>query len=103
MSEASIQTLRHTYMHWVGTRLPEQATSRAWPIRFDHCFARVILDHLFGGCWYDHIDRRKGAAYKQLSAQQLERAIELARSIEEGDDERLVKMNQQSLVWRGKA
>ena len=100
---AALETLRGEYMELVGQRLPRAAKEgRDWPIRFDHCFARVILDHLFQGQWYDHIDRRKGAAYRQLRADQLERAIDLGRQILEGPDDVLGHMNAQSLRWRGK-
>jgi hypothetical protein len=36
---------------------------------------------LFGCCWYEAIDRKKGAAYKQLSVEQLQEAIKIAEAI----------------------
>jgi hypothetical protein len=61
-----------------------------------------VLDHVFGGCWYDHLDRRKGAAYRQLGDAQLAEAVRLAGVIDEGGPVVIGPMNRQSLVWRGK-
>ena len=62
---------------------------------------RIALDHVFGGCWYDHLDRRL-VAYKQLSAAQLGEAVRLCeRMLEEGEP--LVwRLQVQSLRWRGR-
>ena len=98
----SEELLRQRYMEMVSDTLPNMSKSRDWPIRFDHCFARVILDQVFQGCWYDHIDRKKGAAYKQLNSAQLLDALTIAGRILQGPDEVLVDMNKQSLRWRGK-
>lgn len=82
--------------------LPAAAGRRRWPIRFDHCFMRVVLDHVVGGCWYDYLDRRS-PAYRQLSDDQLRQAIGLAERIRDGNDDVLREMNAKSLRWRGKA
>ena len=29
------------------------------PVRFNHCFARIILDWLFQDVWYNHLDKNK--------------------------------------------
>ena len=62
---------------------------------------RIILDQLFGGCWYDHLDRRL-VAFKQLNDEQLTRAIEMAKRLLAGDPELLRRWNRGSLAWRGK-
>ncbi|MEM6315141.1 MAG: hypothetical protein AAF743_13695 [Planctomycetota bacterium] len=93
--------LEATYLRLVRETLPDAAPRRRWPIRFDHCFMRVVLDHVVGGCWYDHLSR-KTPAYRQLTDDQLRTAITLAERILDGDDAVLVEMNRQSLRWRGK-
>ena len=82
--------------------LPKKAAEHRWPIRFDHCFQRVALDAAFGGCWYDHIDRKRGAAIKQMGTADLERAVAAARRMEEEGRVAVVEMDEQSLQWRGK-
>ncbi|MEL6930330.1 MAG: hypothetical protein AAFO95_17080 [Cyanobacteria bacterium J06600_6] len=99
---AKIEELRRQYLELVNQELPEQAKSRDFPVRFNHCFARIILDNLFQCCWYEKIDRRQGAAYKQLSEEELQKAIALAESIINSRDRYLQELNQNSLRWRGK-
>ena len=73
--------------------------------RFDHCFQRVCLDHAFGRCWYDALDRKKGPAIRQIATDALERAVACARRLEadESPDADAVRaLDDQSLLWRGK-
>ena len=88
------------YMHLTKTVLPLMARSgeRRWPVREDHCFQRIILDTICGGVWRKHLDR---PAYKHLTNDQAQRAVELCRDIIEGRSD-LQQLNQQSLIWRGK-
>ncbi len=96
--------LEADYLRLMKETLPALATAAGdWPIRFDHCFMRVCLDHAFGGCWYDHVDRRRGPAYKVVPTDKLQKAIDIACNIERGGRATLVPLNQQSLIWRGKA
>ena len=92
--------LINDYMHLTKTVLPSMARKgeRDWPVREDHCFQRIVLDTICGGVWYDHLDR---PAYKHLTNDQAQRAVELCQDIA---DERadLKQLNQQSLIWRGK-
>ena len=97
-----IEELRAQYLKLVNQELPQQAKERDFPVRFNHCFARIILDNLFQCCWYEKIDRKKGAAYKQLSAEELEKAIALAEKIINSRDRYIQELNQNSLRWRGK-
>ena len=97
-----IERLREKYLSLVNQELPAQAKQRSFPVSLNHCFARIILDNLFDCCWYEAIDRQKGAAYKQLSAEQLQRAIALAEAIIESPDSYIQQLNQNSLRWRGK-
>lgn len=63
---------------------------------------RIILDRLFGGCWYEHLDRRL-TAYKQLGGEHLRECIAMAEQLLVGDTDALVRWNQDSLRWRGKS
>ena len=93
--------LEQRYLHLTRTALPAAARERRWPIRHDHCFMRLILDHLFEDCWYPHLDRTR-PAYKQLTAAQLAQAITLAERMLTADADEVAAMNHRSLSWRGK-
>ncbi|MEM6760339.1 MAG: hypothetical protein AAF601_12755 [Pseudomonadota bacterium] len=88
------------YIHLTGTVLPAMARRAdvRWPVREDHCFQRIVLDHVCGGVWYDTLKR---PAYKHLSRAQAEQAASLAQDIADGRAD-LTAMNRQSLIWRGK-
>lgn len=98
--EEKITQLRAQYLQLINTDLPQKARHTQMPVRFNHCFARIVLDNLFESCWYNHLSRKE-AAYKQLNQQQLERAIALANTILD-DPEKAVQLNRNSLSWRGK-
>ena len=93
--------LQQRYLDLTRVELPAAARARGWPIRHDHCFMRIILDHLFEDCWYHHLDRRL-RAYKQLNQAQLERAVALGEAMLDADDLQVEAMNARSLRWRGK-
>ena len=96
----AIDDLVSAYLHLTKEVLPALARNgrRNWPVSDDHCFQRIILDHVCGGVWYEHLGR---PAYKHLTSDQAQRAVELCRDIAEGRVD-LQLMNQQSLIWRGK-
>ena len=103
MSEASRDQLEQTYLHLTRNALPNLAAAAGdWPIRFDHCFMRVCLDHACDGVWYDHVPAGKGPAYKRATDGQLRDAIGVAKQIEAGGSDVLKPLNEQSLRWRGK-
>ena len=80
--------------------LPEAARGRAdWPVRLNHCFQRILLDHATGGCWYDAIPDRP--AYAHAPDVVLDRAIALGEEVLAGRAD-LRALNRQSLAWRGK-
>ena len=83
-----------TYMHLTKKVLPQLARGdeHNWPVSEDHCFQRIVLDTICGGVWYDHLN---------LTNDQARRAVKLCQEIAEGQAD-LHKLNQQSLVWRGK-
>lgn len=96
--------LRAQYLDLINNQLPEQAKRTdmpvKMPVRFNHCFARIVLDNLCGGCWYDTFSRKQ-PAYKQLSEPQLEKAIAIAQTML-NDPEKAIQLNKNSLRWRGK-
>jgi len=98
---SDIPTLREQYLSLVNQQLPEKAKEGALPVRFNHCFARIVLDNLFEGCWYDHLSRKQ-PAYRQLDESQLERGIAIAQTMLAAPKV-AAQLNQNSLRWRGKA
>jgi hypothetical protein len=66
----------------------------------DHCFARILLDHLFSDAWYGHVVGRP--AYQHLSEEQLMRAVALGERVLAEGDELLRALNDQSLAWRSR-
>jgi proline racemase len=96
-----ITTLRATYRRRVTQQLPAAAAEAgSWPIQSDHCFARVVLDNVFGGEWYDHVDGRP--AYEHLAAAELRAAIAIADRMLRDGRPTVVALNDASLQWRGK-
>ena len=79
--------------------LPALAAERGWPVRHDHCFQRILLDHACGGRWYDSISDRP--AYRAADGATLQRAVQLAEQVAEGSAD-LHRLNLQSLAWRGR-
>ena len=92
--------LVRAYLHLTKEVLPALARNgrRNWPVSEDHCLQRIILDHVCGGVWYEYLDR---PAYKNLTKDQAQRAVKLCEDIADGHKD-LQKLNQQSLIWRGK-
>jgi hypothetical protein len=88
--------------HWrdlVERRLPEAARDRRdWPVRLDHCFARILLDHACGGPWRDSI---APPAHANMPPDRLESAIALGEAVLAGQAD-LDDLNRRSLAWRGK-
>ncbi|MEM1301734.1 MAG: hypothetical protein AAGH17_04055 [Pseudomonadota bacterium] len=86
-----------TYLHLTRTTLPALAARRSdWPIENDHCFQRVVLDHICGGVWYDHIPR---PAYRHMTPAQAHEAVHLCHAILDGTAD-LAALNAQSIAWR---
>ena len=71
---ARLGELRTRYRTLINETLPAAIHE---PIRFNHCFGRVVLDWLFQDVWYDHLGR---PAYKHLDEQQLAACIERMES-----------------------
>lgn len=100
MPEDTKSLLVQQYLHLTRIVMPELALTmqKKWPVRYDHCFQRIVLDAICGGIWYDHIAR---PAYKHLSLQQAKTAVQLCDDII-SDKVDIVDLNRQSLSWRGK-
>lgn len=90
--------LRARWMDLTRRVLPDMAPAQRWPIRLDHCFMRVCLDHAVGDVWTAHIPR---PAIAHMDMPTLARAVAIAEAIRD-QPETLPALNQQSLVWRGK-
>ena len=78
--------------------MPALAGERRWPVRFDHCFQRILLDNAVGAKWTETI---ASPAYRNADDAILERAIELGRAAIAGQAD-LPELNRNSLAWRGK-
>ncbi|GAC1346491.1 MAG: hypothetical protein NVSMB18_28890 [Acetobacteraceae bacterium] len=84
------------WLELTRTILPGLAAGHGWPIRFDHCFMRVMLDNAVGGVWHHSIPR---PAIRHLAAAQLDAAIALAEAVLH-DPALLPDLNRRSLAWR---
>lgn len=94
MSEAA---RRAQWRDLVGRRLP-QAARPDWPVRLDHCFARILLDNTCGGPWREQV---RPPAHANLPPDLLETAIALGEAVLAGHAD-LALLNRRSLAWRGK-
>ena len=97
----TLSVLRQQYLSLINQQLPEKAKHTAMPVRFNHCFGRIVLDNLFQDCWYNHLSRKQ-PAYKQLDELQLRRAIAIATDMLQSP-KLATELNRNSLVWRKKA
>ncbi len=95
-----LEALRRRWLQLIRQDLPEAARSRPdWPVRLDHCFARIILDNICGRPWREVL---APPAYKALSVEQLRAGIALGEAILAGETD-LNALNRASLRMRGKA
>ena len=78
--------------------MPAAADARDWPVRFDHCFQRILLDHAVEGPWRETIP---APAYRNATDAQLKAAVELGEEALSGEAD-LAALNRRSLAWRGK-
>ena len=90
--------LRDEWKRLIGERLPAVAAERGWPIRFDHCFARVLLDDRFGRPWREAIP---APAWRNLSEADLRALLARGEAVLAGEAD-LPAMNRRSLDLRGK-
>ena len=91
--------LRAEWRRRVDDRLPALAAARPqWPIRLNHCFARVILDSVHGRPWREVLPP---PAWRSMDVTTLRRAVALADDIEQGRVD-LGALNRRSLAMRRK-
>ncbi len=81
------------------TILPALAREHHWPIRLDHCFKRICLDHAFSDVWYHHL---KKPAERHLTGEPLLRALTCAEDLTYQGLPLLKLRNAASLACRGK-
>ena len=79
-------------------QMPALAKQRRWPVRFDHCFQRILLDNACGRPWREAIE---APAYRNASEALLQQAIALGEAAQSGDAD-LEELNRRSLKLRGK-
>ena len=80
---------------------PAAARGGGYPVRFDHCFLRIVYDNLFDAPWRSVLPQGR-PAIEQLDRAQLARALEIGRAITD-DPEECRRLNARSLHLRGKA
>lgn len=104
-SQTTLSQLQDEWKQMYQEALPSAARCKApsqpkWPVQLDHCFARIILDHVVGidTPWTQKI---QSPAYKNMSCEQLQESIALGRKILEGEAA-LVELDGKSLSLRGK-
>ena len=91
--------LRAAWRDLVEKRLPEAAEEwRDWPVRFDHCFARILLDCTHGRPWREVV---APPAWRNTPAPILAEAHALGERVLRGEAD-LRDLNHRSLRLRGK-
>ena len=87
------------FKHLTETVLPALARENHWPIRLDHCFKRICLDHAFSDVWYHHLPK---PAERHIVGEPLLRALTCAEDLAHHGLSLLKLRNQDSLTHRGK-
>ena len=100
MSEAETATaVRVRWRELVGKRLPRAAATRPdWPVKEDHCFARILLDNACGRPWREVI---QSPAWREAPPDLLREACTMGEAVLDGAAN-LGALNRRSLAVRGK-
>jgi len=98
MTTRDINDLQQEYLTHINQMLPNLPNIHEYPVRYNHCWARIILDNVCDMPWYLCL---KKPAYRHLSESQLEQAINLAKEMTLSP-EYAHSLNQKSLTFRGK-
>jgi RimJ/RimL family protein N-acetyltransferase len=80
----------------VDERLPAAARPD-WPVRLNHCFARILLDNACGGPWRASV---APPAWANMPPARLAEALALGEAVLAGRAD-LAELNRRSLAWRG--
>jgi len=97
----TIHEARRRWRDLVERRLPRAARDRTrdWPVRFDHCFARILLDNTHGRPWREVISP---PAWLNTNEEDLLEAINLGEEVLDGQAD-LHALNRRSLTMRRKS
>ena len=96
-----LEALRDELRYLANEKFPAVAKTGDYPVRFNHCFLRIVYDNLFGARWQTVLPKGQ-AAYMQLDTAQLTRAVEIGERVI-ADPEYCRVLNARSLAWRGQA
>merc|ERR1719162_1609674 len=77
-SQSRRSELETEYKKLFNITLPEVGRTNKWPIYRNHCVMRVALDAYWQCCWYEKLDKTKGAL-KSMSTPQISNVIELGQ------------------------
>lgn len=92
--------LRRRWRTLVDERLPAAARGhRHWPVRLNHCFARILLDDACGRPWRECV---RPPAWRNTPAALLGHAVATGEAVLAGEAD-LVALNRASLRLRDKA
>lgn len=92
------QEVRRRWRNLVENELPRAVREggRVWPVRFDHCFARILLDNTHGRPWREVVTP---PAWLNTSEEVLFEAIKLGEAVLDGRAD-LNALNRRSLDMR---
>ncbi|MCJ8209816.1 hypothetical protein MUY27_08855 [Mucilaginibacter sp. RS28] len=68
------------------------------PVRYNHCFNRIVLDWLFQDVWYKHLERAKPAVTQVSEAQLSKMVYRMEQWL--AQPHLLWEDNRKSLAWR---
>ncbi len=95
--DAEREALEARWLALTREEMPGLAAGRGWPVRFDHCFQRILLDAACGTVWYDRIPDRP--AYRHAPADILAEAVRLGEGAVAGEVD-LAALNDESIARR---
>lgn len=94
------ESLKDRLRQLANEDFPRAARSGGYPVRYNHCFLRIVYDNLFGCKWREALPGKTPAIH-QLTDEQLRRAIALGEEVI-ADPDLARELNDRSLRWRGK-
>jgi hypothetical protein len=93
--------LEQEYNTLFNETLPAVAKAEGWPVHLNHCLMRVALDGYWQCCWYDKLDKKKGAL-RSMSVPQIENVLMVGKKMAQEGQPYVARLNRQSLAYRGK-